>query len=60
MNIFWEENDIIHACESTEMHKGITLIWTKCNRDVPANKSFYGNEKITCDECIKELELIEP
>lgn len=31
---------LVHICEGAEVHRGVTLIWTLCERDVPANKAW--------------------
>lgn len=53
MKHLWEgKRRVIHGCESSEIQSHITLVWTKCEIDVPANKSFKSNEFVTCDKCI--------
>ena len=64
MNHLYESKDgIIHACEGTSMHPdnpvGTKLVWTKCSKDVPANKSFMGAEKITCQACAEAIDRIK-
>ena len=49
--LYEDLNKIIHLCESSEVYKNITLIWTKCEKDVPANKAFLSEEKATCQLC---------
>lgn len=58
MNHLYEDNlGVLHACEKSEIHPkhvgndGITLVWTKCEIDVPANKSFESDERVTCEKC---------
>ncbi len=52
VNHLYESKDgIIHACEKAEVHPGIILVWTLCDKDVPAGKSFKSKEKVTCDAC---------
>lgn len=53
--IFWQENGRIHVCEGAEVHKGVTLIWTLCQRDVPANSAFTTSEDVkpTCKCCVE-------
>jgi len=54
--IYWEdESKIIHLCDSSEVQKGIRLVWTKCEIDVPANEGFTttnGKPDVTCNQCI--------
>lgn len=56
----WEDKQkFIHACESSEVHPGVRLVWTLCERDVPANKAFTATgqpsnvtpEPVTCATC---------
>ncbi len=52
MNHLYESKDgIIHGCKSAEVHPGIILAWTLCNKDVPDGKSFKSKEKVTCGAC---------
>lgn len=55
----------IHACDGGEVHKGIVLIWTLCDKDVPANGAFtikhseyqrHDAERVTCEVCKKVLQ----
>ena len=47
-----ENVGVMHSAEGAEVHRGITLIWTRCGcRDVPANSSWAGREEITCAGC---------
>lgn len=57
--IFWQQNGIIHACEGAEVHRGITLLWTLCERDVPANSAFTTSEAVTatCRRCAERAAL---
>lgn len=41
----------MHAVEGSEVHPGIRLLWTKCEKDVPANTAFLSEEPVTCDTC---------
>lgn len=51
----WERKGVMHACEGSEVHRGVTLIWTRCGKhDVPANAAWTGHDDITCDAC-KEI-----
>lgn len=50
-NHLYESNGKLHACEMKEIHPGIRLVWTKCGKDVPANKSFRSRESATCEAC---------
>ncbi len=53
-HLYEDKAGVIHSCESSQMipgNKGTVLVWTKCNKDVPANKSFTSREFISCPEC---------
>jgi hypothetical protein len=50
-HLYQDEKGVIHACEGSEVHPGIYLVWTKCEKDVPANKSFKSDETVTCEAC---------
>jgi hypothetical protein len=52
--IYYDDGEAIHASESTIMHPGVRLVWTKCDMDVPDNQGFtvLGEAPaITCPEC---------
>jgi len=49
----WDDGKRIHLCEMTTEDGQSRLVWTKCQKDVPANQAFYSREKITCKECLK-------
>jgi hypothetical protein len=51
--IYYDDGEAIHASESTIMHPGVRLVWTKCDMDVPDDQSFTVEDKapaITCPE----------
>lgn len=50
--LLWQsKNGQLHFCEGSEVHPGIKLIWTLCEKDVPANTTFRSWEGATCMEC---------
>lgn len=49
----YDDGTHIHLCESKEVHPGILLVWTLCEKDVPANKSFRSDEVPTCPKCLE-------
>ena len=54
--IFWTDSaGVTHRCEGAEVHRGIRLLWTKCERDVPANTAFLpgDNDAVTCERCLQ-------
>jgi hypothetical protein len=53
--IFWRDRQgVTHNCEGSEVHPGIFLAWTKCERDVPANTAFHpaDTDRVTCPKCL--------
>ena len=38
--IYYDDGKVIHACESAIMDRGVRLVWTKCDMDVPDDQSF--------------------
>jgi hypothetical protein len=53
--IYYDDGRVIHACESTIMDRGVRLVWTKCDMDVPQDQSFTVEgdaPAITCPECL--------
>ena len=54
--IYYDDGKVIHACESAIMDRGVRLVWTKCDMDVPEDQSFIveGGEApaITCPKCL--------
>lgn len=52
--IYYDDGAVIHSCEAAEVHPGIRLVWTHCERDVPANQGFTvkGEQPaVTCQKC---------
>ena len=55
-HLYKTEDGLIHKCNSTQLFsndKDSIIVWTKCDIDVPANKSFKSNEIVTCPECLR-------
>ncbi len=53
--IMWRDiAGTVHRCEGANVHPGIRLLWTDCERDVPANAAFLadGNDRVTCPKCL--------
>lgn len=53
--IHWTDQDgATHRCEGADVHPGIRLLWTDCERDVPANKAYLpgDGDDVTCPLCI--------
>lgn len=55
-HLYQDNRDVIHACEGNEVHRGVYLVWTLCELDVPANKSFKSWECPTCMDCALKLD----
>ena len=51
-HLYEDKNGGIHLCEGSQIHRDVYLVWTKCEKDVPANKSFKSKEVATCKSCI--------
>ena len=56
--LYWNDGAVVHSCEGSEVHPGIFLVWTECEKDVPAGKSYrlkdgdrYIEDIVTCDKC---------
>ena len=52
--MFWtDKTGVTHKCEGADVHKGIRLLWTLCEIDVPANSAFLpaGDDRVTCKVC---------
>jgi len=48
----WDDGKHVHSVEGAEVHPGITLLWTKCSRDVPANQAVAAwDMPVTCMVC---------
>ncbi len=52
-NHLYESNGIIHLCEGSDVQRGIKIVWTKCQIDVPADRSFMSTELPTCKTCME-------
>jgi len=56
MNHLYDDGKAIHSSEGAQMvanDPGTYLVWTKCEIDVPANKSFRSMEQPTCSHCVQ-------
>lgn len=52
--IYWTDKDgQTHLCEGADVHPGVRLLWTLCERDVAANAAFLpgDHDKVTCTKC---------
>ena len=55
MKHLYEADGIVHSYEGGHVDSDTYIVWTKCEIDVPANKSFKSNEAVTCDKCMSVL-----
>lgn len=50
--ILWtDSNGVTHRCAGADVHPGTRLLWTKCERDVPAGKAFLPGDTDTPVDC---------
>lgn len=57
-DVVWKDKQgFVHACDGDDVHPGIRLIWTLCERDVPADAAHLQREedKITCATCLMQM-----
>ena len=50
-HLYESQDGVIHLCEDGQNianDSGTYTVWTKCEIDVPANKSFKSDEEPTC------------
>jgi hypothetical protein len=60
--IFWTSKDgIVHSCEGAEVHSGVRLLWTLCERDVPGGAAFHpgDHDRVTCEKCLSVVNIRE-
>ena len=52
-HLYQTSDGLIHECEGDHATLDMKnyLVWTKCGKDVPANKSFRSYEVATCPGC---------
>lgn len=53
--ILWTDPaGVTHRCEGADVHPGIRLLWTDCERDVPANAAHLqvAGDPVTCPKCL--------
>jgi hypothetical protein len=59
--IYYNDGEFIHACESAIMGRGVRLMWTKCDMDVPDDRGFTGVGEalaITCPESLAAMRVV--
>jgi hypothetical protein len=57
--IFWTDDfGTTHSCQRAEVEPGLFLVWTDCQKDVPANAAHFEEpgELVTCSECLSSRE----
>lgn len=53
-----DKTGVVHACEGSDVHPGVRLLWTLCERDVPANTAWHpkpGDHFEMCATCLSRL-----
>jgi len=53
--IYYDDGQVVHACDSSLMHAGPPVVLTKCDKHVPSNQEFtleHGTIEITCKACL--------
>ena len=60
--IAWHDSHgTVHACEGTELHRGIFVYWTLCEIDVPAGAAEPGDAaSVTCPTCRERMQTPAP
>jgi len=56
--ILWTDADgVVHRCAGADVHPGVRLLWTGCNRDVPAGNAYLpgARDGVTCPTCISVM-----
>ena len=62
-HIFWTDpSGTTHRCEGADAHSGIRLLWSVCQRDVPADAAFLpgDDDAVTCEKCAAIAKDIRP
>lgn len=53
--LYYDDGEVVHACESCYMHAGPPVVMTQCGRHVPQGREFtleYSAIEVTCAECL--------
>lgn len=53
-HLYEDKHGVIHACEGSRLvpsNPQTYCVWTKCEKDVPAARSFKSEERPTCEVC---------
>ena len=59
-HLYETEDRIIHKCMGSEVVPGEYLVWTLCDMDVPANKSFKSETlDATCSICLEQSQVAQ-
>ncbi len=62
--VWTDSKGVTHACEGADVHRGVRLLWTYCERDIPANAAHFvrgPEDAVTCPKCIaieEEAEML--
>jgi hypothetical protein len=52
--MYYDDGEVIHACESFSMHAGPAVVMTECGNHVPPGQGFileYSTIEVTCSKC---------
>jgi hypothetical protein len=53
--IYYDDGAVIHECDSGVLDRGVRMVWTKCDIDVPPDEGFTvegGSIEVTCPACL--------
>lgn len=53
--IYWTDSKgLTHLCEGADIHRSVRILWTLCERDVPANAGFLpgDDDRVRCPKCL--------
>lgn len=54
--ILWDDGKVVHRVEGGWGPQSLfRLLWTDCEIDVPDNKGYTGDDKVTCKKCLLNL-----
>lgn len=57
LHLYEDKKGILHLCEGGQIgnDRSTYVVWTKCGKDVPKDKSFLSYENVTCKKCLASL-----
>ena len=56
--IYYDDEQGIHLCEGSQVHPDVFLVWTLCEKDVPASQGYRTSQPpfITCEDCLRVMQ----